>query len=115
VTVHMYEPFQFTHQGASWVNGADAWRGRRWTGSESERAFVTGILERASSWGEANNRPIFVGEFGAYSAADMESRALWTAHVARECERLGMSWAYWEFMSGFGLYLSQNDTFLDAL
>ncbi|HEX7071127.1 MAG TPA: cellulase family glycosylhydrolase, partial [Rhodothermales bacterium] len=115
VTVHMYEPFQFTHQGADWVDGSEAWRGRRWTGTPNERQFVTNILQRAVTWGQQNDRPIFLGEFGAYSAAEMESRALWTSHVAREAERLGLSWAYWEFMSGFGLYIPQNDTFREAL
>lgn len=115
VTVHMYEPFQFTHQGAEWASGSDAWRGTRWSGTPQQRAFVTNILTRAANWGEQHNRPMFVGEFGAYSAADMESRALWTAHVARECERLGMSWAYWEFMSGFGLYAPSVDIFREEL
>ncbi len=115
VTVHMYEPFQFTHQGADWVDGSDAWLGRRWTGTPQERAFVTNILTRAANWGQQRGRPMFVGEFGAFSTADMESRALWTEHVARECERLGMSWAYWEFMSGFGLYVPSVDLFREEL
>jgi endoglucanase len=61
-------------------------------------------LAMAARWGEANHRPIFLGEFGAYSKADLESRVRWTAHVARQAEALGMSWAYWEFASGFGAY-----------
>ena len=32
------------------------------------------------------------------------SRVAWTAAVAREAERLKMSWAYWEFGAGFGIY-----------
>ena len=27
ITVHYYLPFEFTHQGAEWVNGSDAWLG----------------------------------------------------------------------------------------
>lgn len=115
VTVHFYEPFQFTHQGAGWVNGADAWLGTEWNGTDAEKAFVTEILERAADWGSDRGRPIFIGEFGAYSAADMPSRARWTAHVAREAERLGMSWAYWEFMAGFGLYIPEQDAWREPL
>lgn len=115
VTVHFYEPFQFTHQGAEWVGGSDAWLGTEWLGTAADSAFVREILERAAAWGDENGRPIFLGEFGAYSAADMDSRARWTAFVAREAERLGMSWAYWELMAGFGLYDPDTDTWIEPL
>ena len=104
VTVHYYSPFEFTHQAASWVDGSDRWKGRRWTGSEREKAEVTAALKKAAAWGEAHHRPLFLGEFGAYQAADLESRVRWTRHVVHEAERLGLSWAYWEFCSGFGAY-----------
>jgi endoglucanase len=32
------------------------------------------------------------------------SCAHWTDFVAREAERHGFAWAYWEFCSGFGVY-----------
>ncbi len=103
-TVHYYSPFEFTHQGASWVAGSDKWKGRAWKGTPQELAAIKKDFDKAAAWAKANNRPLFLGEFGAYSAADLESRARWTRAVAREAERLGMSWAYWEFASGFGAY-----------
>lgn len=112
VTVHFYEPFRFTHQGAEWVEDSKAWTGTRWTGTPAERRAVLDLLESVTAWnGEAGRGyEIFLGEFGAYSkhAADYD-RAAWTGFVAREAERLGMSWAYWEYSHGFGAYdLSQN-------
>ncbi len=104
VTVHFYEPFEFTHQGASWVKGANKWKGRTWDGTDAERSAVRKQLEKAAAWAKAQGRPVFLGEFGAYEGADMTSRARWTQFVAREAERLGFSWAYWEFCSGFGAY-----------
>jgi hypothetical protein len=53
---------------------------------------------------ETHDRPIFLGEFGAYSKGDMASRARWTAFIAREAEARGISRAYWEFCAGFGVY-----------
>lgn len=104
VTFHYYLPFHFTHQGAEWAEGADAWLGTTWTGSESEKGELTRHLDAAAAWAKENNRPLFLGEFGAYSKADMESRARWTAFLAREAEERGISWAYWEFGAGFGVY-----------
>ncbi len=103
-TFHYYEPFQFTHQGADWVNGSSAWMGKKWTGTESEQSAIRNALDRAASWGKANNRKVLMGEFGAFSKADMDSRTRWTAFVARESEKRGMAWSYWEFCSGFGAW-----------
>lgn len=104
VTVHYYEPFQFTHQGADWVTNSEPWLGTAWSGTPAEQEALQGDLDRAAAWAEAHNRPVFLGEFGAYSTADMDSRARWTAFVARQSEARGMSWAYWEFCAGFGVY-----------
>lgn len=104
VTFHYYEPFRFTHQGAEWVDGSDPWLGTMWTGTEGQQASIIGDLDVAAAWAEANDRPLYMGEFGAYSKADMESRAMWTSFVARQAEERRMSWAYWEFCSGFGVF-----------
>ncbi len=115
VTVHSYEPFEFTHQGASWAKGSEKWKGRTWTGTDAEKADVRKRFGQAAAWAKAHDRPVFLGEFGAYSAADMDSRARWTRFVTREAERLGWSWAYWEFCSGFGPYDPRTDQWRDPL
>lgn len=115
VTVHYYDPFKFTHQGASWAKDSAQWKGTTWTGSEAEQAAVRKSLGAAAAWAKKHNRPVFLGEFGAYQEADMESRARWTRFVAREAERLGFSWAYWEFCAGFGAYDPKNDTWREPL
>jgi endoglucanase len=115
VTIHFYEPFEFTHQGAEWVNGSDQWKGRTWAGTDIEKAAIRSQLEKAAAWATAHDRPVFLGEFGAYEEADLESRARWTRFVAREAEQLGFSWAYWEFGSGFGAYDPHAETWREAL
>jgi endoglucanase len=118
-TFHYYNPFHFTHQGAEWVEGSAAWKGTKWTGSEAKRAAIQADFAKAAAWSKAEDRPVFVGEFGAYSAADMESRARWTAAVVRQAEEFGFSTAYWEFGSGFGAYDRETSQWrkplLDAL
>jgi endoglucanase len=115
VTIHSYDPFQFTHQGASWAKGSDKWKGKKWTGTNAEQAAIRTQFEKAADWGKKHDRPIFLGEFGAYEAADMESRARWTHFVSREAERLGFSWAYWEFCAGFGAYDPKTDLWREPL
>jgi len=104
VTVHYYNPFHFTHQGAEWVSGSDAWLGTKWNGSPAEAAAINQDFDQVAQWARQYNRPIYVGEFGAYSKADLVSRTLWTNAVARAAEARHFSWAYWEFCSGFGAY-----------
>ena len=115
VTVHSYDPFPFTHQGAEWVDDSSKWLGTRWTGTPDERAEIVDRLDRAASWGREHDRPLFLGEFGVYSKADLASRAAWTAFVAREAESRGMSWAYWEFGSGFGAFDRQAGRWIPEL
>ena len=114
-TVHCYDPFAFTHQGAPWVKGSDKWKGQKWSGTESEEAAIRKTLGQAAAWAKKHNRPVFLGEFGAYQDADLESRARWTRFVAREAERLGFSWAYWEFCSGFGAYDAKVEAWREPL
>jgi endoglucanase len=102
-TIHYYAPFEFTHQGAGWVEGADRWLGRTW-GNTADETAVRDDLAKVAAWGRDRRIPLFVGEFGAFSRAGMASRARWTTFVRAEAERLGMSWAYWEFGTDFGAF-----------
>jgi len=103
VTVHYYQPMEFTHQGASWTKTRYP-VGTRWEGTAAERAVVARDFARVQAWAEQHRRPIFLGEFGAYDKADMASRARYTDCVARTAESLGWSWAYWQFDGDFIAY-----------
>ena len=103
VTVHFYEPFHFTHQGASWAEGSDAWLGTTW-GTDADKKKIVDSFDQAAAWGTAHRRPMYLGEFGAFSRSPMEGRAQWTAFVARTAEMHHMPWTYWEFCAGFGVY-----------
>ncbi len=103
VTVHYYEPFQFTHQGAKWA-GLEGKVGVEWGGTEGEKEAIRRDFSKAQSWAESRGRPIFLGEFGVYDKASMVSRVRYLSFVARLAESLGWSWAYWQFDSDFILY-----------
>lgn len=107
-TFHYYEPFEFTHQGAEWNDDAQAWLGTTWEATPDQLADLRGDLDAVAAWSKRNNRPVWLGEFGAYRYGDMESRVRWTSAVAREAEARGVDWAYWEFAAGFGIYDPQT-------
>jgi len=103
VTVHYYKPMDFTHQGAAWVH-QETKLGVVWQGTPGERAAIDTDFKNVQLWAKQHQRPIFLGEFGAYDKGDIASRVRWTEYVARAAERRGWSWAYWQFDSDFVVY-----------
>lgn len=103
VTVHYYNPFAFTHQGTPWTAQKEK-LGVTWMGTEGEVKAVEQELAKVSTWAKQNNRPIYIGEFGAYEKADLPSRIRWTASVARAFEQHGWSWGYWQFADNFAVF-----------
>jgi endoglucanase len=115
VTFHYYNPNRFTHQGAPWVKDSNGWLGMKWTGSEQEKRAIGRDFNVAVGWGKANNRPIFLGEFGTFYKADMESRVRWAKCVADTAAEDGFSMCYWQFASNFAIYDTENKTWIKPL
>lgn len=113
-TFHYYLPLEFTHQGADWVNGSNAWLGTTW-GTGNDKSYIDYDMDRASRWAKENARPLWLGEFGAYRKADMDSRAKWTAYTAREAERHKINWAYWDFAADFAAYDRAENAWIQPL
>jgi endoglucanase len=115
VTVHYYHPMRFTHQGASWTEEYKDLSGVSWEGTDEERRMIEHELLGVQRWATTHDRPILLGEFGAYDKAPMDSRARYTAFVARTAETLGWSWAYWQFDSDFVVYDIDKDTWVEPI
>jgi aryl-phospho-beta-D-glucosidase BglC (GH1 family) len=114
-TVHYYTPMEFTHQGAPWNEENKDKSGVEWTGTDQERRRIDLDFARAQQWASTHDRPILLGEFGAYDKARMDSRARYTAAVARAAEGLGWSWVYWQFDSDFIVYDVEKDAWVEPL
>lgn len=115
LTIHYYEPFAFTHQGADWVDPIPA-TGVVWEGTYYEKLAVRQAMDAIVDYSKAHGDiPVFIGEFGAYSLADMPSRARWANHCARLFDSYGFSWSWWEFKAGFGVYDEGTTTWKTAL
>ena len=116
LTIHYYNPFQFTHQGASWSGEqSKEWLGTKWNDTQSERDAVQKDFAPLAALSKEKNIPVHIGEFGAYEKADMASRARWTTYLTRYFEEQGWSWAYWEYSAGFGIYDPESRTYKKEL
>lgn len=133
VTVHCYDPFYFTHQGASWAGPDPKATGIvfpgppakplvpdpalglrphvvRWIQSynslptelnPSSPQVIRKAMKTAHDWGQQNNRPIHVGEFGCYTKADPESRARFYSEFRKILDEYKLAWAVWDWKAGF--------------
>jgi len=114
VTVHYYQPFDFTHQGAPWVNRQDK-LGVDWLGTKEEIEAIADDFDRASAWAKEHNRPLFLGEFGVYDKAAMDSRVRYLKFITGAVEARNWAWAYWQFDSDFVLYDIDKEAWVEPV
>ncbi len=115
VTVHYYKPMEFTHQGARWTPAYADKTGIIWPRNAADEEAIVEDFRKVKEWAQKNNRPIYLGEFGAYDKADMDSRVRYISFVARTAEKCGFSWAYWQFDSDFILYDVNNEKWVQPI
>jgi len=117
VSIHYYEPSQFTHQGVEWLGeSSKSWLGTKWMGTDREKHAIIKAFDRAVAWGKKHNRPINLGEFGTYEKADMASRVRWTEFIAKSAVQRGFSYHYWEFChANFGAYDQETNAWKEPL
>jgi endoglucanase len=118
VTVHYYDPFAFTHQGAPWTEYKNK-TGVAWRGDDGDRRSIARDFRRVQAWAKKHDRPIYLGEFGVFDTAETRWRVRYLDAVARQAEKLGWSWAHWQFDGNFSVYDAQRGQWfrpiLDAL
>jgi endoglucanase len=113
LTVHHYAPFEFTHQGAPWIQPSPA------TGVDCCNAALlkrmTEPLDLTVRERERLGYPIFVGEFGAFEKAPAGARLRYLQAMRSEMARRQLPWFYWELASGFGIYDPAANAYRSAL
>lgn len=118
-TIHYYEPNNVTFQGDPYHKGFENLNNVAWNGTPEEVSYLKNRLETAKVWADKHKVPLFLGEFGISKEAPIKTRVNWTSAVTREAKKLNISYGYWEFASGFGIYdlkaASWNLDMLDAL
>lgn len=102
ITVHHYEPFDFTHQGAEWITppkptGVDCC-------NAAQTQQIQELLDAAAQYARKTGYPVFVGEFGAYGKASPAARVRYLQTLRSAMQARQIPWMYWELAAGFGLY-----------
>ena len=113
VGVHVYDPMEFTHQGAQWIQppyplGVDCC-------TPAQIATFSGWLKLARDWSVKSGRPVVVTEFGAYEAAKFQAREKYLIEFTKVVSELKISRMYWEYDNGFGVYDSKKLSWNSAL
>ena len=104
---------EFTHQGSPWVPQYKL-TGQNW-GSPADLAALKKDFDTVKAWSDQWNRPILLGEFGAFETGPMDGRIRYTDAVARSAEAHGFAWAYWQFDKDFVVYDVASDRWVEPI
>jgi endoglucanase len=124
LTVHHYWPVTFTMQGETWLGQTElgdpkTWLGTTWDATPRQRADLEAGFGAVAAWARAHDRPVFVGEFGTTSNADLPSRVRWTRFNRELAEQYGFAWGCWSYGPSFALWDADHHRWhtelLDAL
>ena len=129
-TFHFYDPFLFTHQGASWVDPPINISGVPYPYDQSQMPglpanlqgtwieyiynnyhvegndnWIKSQIDIAVDFKQSRNVPLWCGEFGAFIPnSTTEDRGRWLQTVRSYLEENDIAWSMWELTSGFGIY-----------
>jgi endoglucanase len=102
-TFHYYEPFDFTHQGATWVEHPPAF-GRSY-GTLADIARLQQDLESVKAYMRRTGRAPVMGEFGAQDdpRVPLSQRLLYYRTISAAFASVGVQSCAWGYRQGFRL------------
>jgi endoglucanase len=112
-TFHYYDPFEFTHQGATWVNPSPK-MGRKY-GIDRDAANLKADVQKVRDYIAKTGKTPFIGEFGANAPIPLYERVKYQMTVQRAFSDLGIGMCAWGFTNTFPLYDSDKKQWLPGM
>lgn len=101
---HCYDPLEFTHQGAYWVDGMDTSFRKSFDSTGLTPEFFMGRFERAKDAADKNGTVLYCGEYGVIDNATPEDTVKWFRTINAAFEKMGIGRAAWNYKEkDFGL------------
>ncbi len=112
-TFHYYEPFHFTHQGASWVTPIPP-TGRVY-GSDADRDLLVADVGALRAYVARTGKTPFLGEFGSIESIPIDQRILYQGNVHAAFAAAGVGTCAWAYTNTFKLYDSNTRSWLQGM
>ena len=139
-TFHFYDPFIFTHQGATWPStpvaglsgipfpynattmpavptdlvGTSVETSMKNYSTDGTVAKIKSLIDIAVSFKTTRKVNVYCGEFGVYNLnAPVADRVNWYNQVRLYLETKGIPWTIWDYRGSFGLFNKGSNELFD--
>jgi endoglucanase len=112
-TFHYYDPFDFTHQGATWVSPSPK-MGRIY-GSTQDEASLKADVQKVRDYIARTGKTPFMGEFGANGPIPLYERVKYQMTVRRAFDEIRIGMCAWGFTNTFPLFDSEKKEWVPGM
>ena len=104
LSFHCYDPLDFTHQGAYWVEGMDTSFRMRFPEAEVTPSYFAERFSKALDTAQKYDAALYCGEYGVIDNAEPQDRFKWYKVINSAFQQFGISHCTWSYKQmDFGL------------